>query len=165
MEFAISQPKMVWLPRNEKQTYRLNCRAQMWPAGLTLAWPWPWIFKVKYGICYISSKNGPIVTERRTNISIELQGLKCDHQVWPWPWPWPWVFKVIYVISYISARHGPIATKRKANISTELQALNVTNGFDLDHNLDLWNLKVKRDLWPLTTHMTLTMDFHGQILK
>ena len=27
----------------------------------------------------------------------------------------------------------------------------MTNGFDLDHNLDLWNLKVKRDdLWPHT---------------
>ena len=25
---------MVWLPRNEKQTYRLNSRPQMWP------WPW-----------------------------------------------------------------------------------------------------------------------------
>ena len=37
MEFAISQPKMVRLPRNEKQTYRLNSEVQMWPAGLTLA--------------------------------------------------------------------------------------------------------------------------------
>ena len=37
MEFAISQPKMVPLPRNEKQTYRLNSGAQMGPAGLTLA--------------------------------------------------------------------------------------------------------------------------------
>ena len=32
-----SQPKVVWLPRNEKQTYRLNSRPQMWPMGLTLA--------------------------------------------------------------------------------------------------------------------------------
>ena len=34
----------------------------------------------------------------------------------------------------------------------ELQASNVTNGFDLDHNLDLWISKVKRvlDLWPHT---------------
>ena len=79
-------------------------------------------------------------------------GLKCDHRVWPWPWPWPWIFKVNYGISYISAKSGPIATKRKANISIELQASNVTNGFELDHNLDLWILKVKRDLdlWPHT---------------
>ena len=37
MEFAISQPKMVRLPRNEKQTYRLNSRAQIRPSGVTLA--------------------------------------------------------------------------------------------------------------------------------
>ena len=37
MEFAISQPKMVRLPRNEKQTCRLNPMPQMWPLGLTLA--------------------------------------------------------------------------------------------------------------------------------
>ena len=95
---------MVRLPRNEKQTYRLNSRAQMWPLGLTLAMTLTLIFKVKYRIGYISAKN------------------------------------------------GPIATKRKANISIELQASNVTNGFDLHHNLDLWILKVKRDLdlWPHT---------------
>ena len=36
MELAISQPKMVRLPWNEKQTYRLNFRPQMWPLGLTM---------------------------------------------------------------------------------------------------------------------------------
>ena len=46
----------------------------------------------------------------------------------------------------------PIAMKWKANILIELQASNVTNGFNLDHNLDLWTLKVKcvLDLWPHT---------------
>ena len=29
IEFAIPQPKMVRLPRNKKQTYRLNSRPQM----------------------------------------------------------------------------------------------------------------------------------------
>ena len=37
MEFAIPQPKMARLPRNGKQTYRLNSRPQMWPSDLTLA--------------------------------------------------------------------------------------------------------------------------------
>ena len=52
IELAISQPKMVRLPRNEKQTHRLNSELQMWPSGLTLAmtltlnfqghmWSWP----------------------------------------------------------------------------------------------------------------------------
>ena len=36
MEFAISQPKIVWLPWNEKQTYRLKFRPQMWWLGLIL---------------------------------------------------------------------------------------------------------------------------------
>ena len=36
MEFPISQPKAVRLPRNEKQTYWFNSRPQMWPMGLTL---------------------------------------------------------------------------------------------------------------------------------
>ena len=124
----------------------LKCDHQVWP----WPWPWPWIFRVNYGISYISAKSGSIATKRKANLLIELQGLKCDHQVWPWPWPWPWIFKVIYGISYISAKSGSIATKRKANILIEFQASNVTNGFDLDHNLDLWNLKVKRDLWPHT---------------
>ena len=35
-------------------------------------WPWPKIFKVKYGICFISAKNGSIVTKQKANISIEL---------------------------------------------------------------------------------------------
>ena len=35
--YIISQPKVVWLPWNEKQTYWLNFRPQMWPSGLTLA--------------------------------------------------------------------------------------------------------------------------------
>ena len=37
IEFAISQPKMVQLPRNEKQTYRLNVRPQIWLSSLALA--------------------------------------------------------------------------------------------------------------------------------
>ena len=36
IEFAISQPKMVRLARNEKQTYWLNSRPQMWAMGLNL---------------------------------------------------------------------------------------------------------------------------------
>ena len=88
-------------------------------------------------------------------------GLECDQWVWPWPWPWPWIFKVKYGISYISTKSDPIATKRKANISIEPQASNVTNVFDLYHNLDIWILKVKRDLdlWPHTWPWTWIFKF------
>ena len=37
LEFTISQPKMVRLPRNKNQPYWLNARPQMTSSGLTLA--------------------------------------------------------------------------------------------------------------------------------
>ena len=45
MEFAISQAKMVRSPREEKQTYQLNSKLQMWPSGLTLAMTLSLIFQ------------------------------------------------------------------------------------------------------------------------
>ena len=131
IEFAISQPKMVRLPRNEKQTYRLNSRAQMWPSGLTLAMTLTLNFQGQiWNFLYLSQKWSDCHETKSKHIDWTL-GLKCDHRVWPWPWPWPWIVKVKYGISYISAKSGPIATKRKANILIELQASNVTNGMDL----------------------------------
>ena len=57
MEFAISQPKMVRLPRKEKQTYRLNSRAQMWPSRLTLAMTLTLNFQGQiWNILYLSQK-------------------------------------------------------------------------------------------------------------
>ena len=38
----------------------------------------------------------------------------------------------------MSAKNDAIATKQKANISIEFQVSNVTNGFDLGHDLDIW---------------------------
>ena len=46
-------------------TYRL-------PDSILVDWPWSWIFKVKYEICYILAKNGPIATKLKANILIEL---------------------------------------------------------------------------------------------
>ena len=141
---------MVRLPRNEKQTYRLNSRTQMWPSGLTLAMTLTLNFQGQIqNLLYLSKKWSDCHETKSKHIDWTL-GLKCDHRVWLWPWPWPWIFKVKYRICYISAKNGQIASKRKANISIELHASNVTNGFEIDHNLDLWILKVKCDfdLWP-----------------
>ena len=49
------------------QGLKYDHRVWPWP------WPWPWIFKVKYGIGYISAKNGAIATKRKANISISLK--------------------------------------------------------------------------------------------
>ena len=148
---------MVRLPRNEKQTYRLNSRAQMWPSGLTLAMTLTLNFQGQIqNLLYLSQKWSDCHETKSKHIDWTL-GLKCDHRVWLWPWPWPWIFKVKYRICYISAKNGQIASKRKANISIELQASNVTNGFELDHNLtfEFWRSNVT-----LTSDHTDDLD-HG----
>ena len=66
IEFAISQPKIVHLPRNEKLTYRLNSRASNVTNGFELDHHLDlWILKVKH-----------------------------DLDLWPHRWPWPWIFIV-----------------------------------------------------------------------
>ena len=72
MEFTISQTK--WSNCHETKSKHINwilslkCDHRIWP----WPWPWSWIFKVKYGIYYISAKNGPIAMKQKANISIEL---------------------------------------------------------------------------------------------
>ena len=62
-----------WCDRLETKSKHIN-----WSQGINydhrvwLCPAWPWIFKVKYGICYISAKNVLVVTKRKANISIEL---------------------------------------------------------------------------------------------
>ena len=81
----LAQKWSNWHETNSKHidwVLGLKCDHRIWP------WPWPWfcIFKVKFGICYISAKNGLIATKWNTHIDW-TESLN-DHQVWPWPWPW-----------------------------------------------------------------------------
>ena len=70
--FAVSRPKMVRLPRNK--SIHID-----WTLSLKRdhrIWPWPCIFKVKYGIHYISAKNGPIAIK-------QTYRLNSKPQMWP----------------------------------------------------------------------------------
>ena len=126
---------MVQLPWNKKQTYRLVLKPQMWPLGLTLTMTLTLNFQGQiWNFPYLGQKWSDCHETKSKHINWALD-LKCDHQIWPWPWHWPWIFKVKYGIFYISTKSGPIATEGKANILIELQASNVTNGFDLGHDL------------------------------
>ena len=80
MEFGKSQPNVVRLQRNEKQTYRLNSKPHMWPMGLKLDL---WIFKVK---CYLD--------------------------LWQNTWPWPWIFVVKFWNSCISERERQLTLSK-----------------------------------------------------
>ena len=96
IEFAISQPKMVRLPRNEKETYRLNSRPQMWPSGLTLAMTLTLNFQGQiWNFLYLIQKWSDCHETKSKNIDW-TPDLKCDQWVWPWPlnfygqtWHWP----------------------------------------------------------------------------
>ena len=153
LEFVISQPKMVRLPRNEKQTYRLISRPQTWPSGVTLTMTLTLNFQGQIWNYQYLCQKWPDCRETKIKHTDWTLGLKCEHQIWPWPWPWPWIFKVKYRICYISAKSGPIVTKQKASISIEPQASNVTNGIYLGHDLDIWIFKVKCDLDHLVTNV------------
>ena len=148
-EFAISQPKFVWLPRNKKQTYRWNSRPQMWPSPLTL------IFQGQIcNLLYLSPKWSDCHETKSNHIDWTL-GLKCDHQVWPWPWDSPWIFKVKYGICYIStkkvrlpwnekqtyrmnSRHQmwPMGLTLEMTLIFEFSRSNVTYTFDHTHGVD-----------------------------
>ena len=143
MEFAISQPKMVRLPQNEKQnidwTLGLICDQRVWP----WPWPWPWIFKVKYRICYISAKNGPIATKRKANISIELWGSN--------------------VTSGFDLGHDLDLEFSRSNIEFAISQPKMVR---LPRNeKQTYRLNSGAQMWPagLTLAMTLTLNFQGQI--
>ena len=130
---------MVRLPQNEKQTYRLMSRPQMWPSSLTLAMTLTLNFQGQmWNLLYLCQKWSDCHETKSKHIDW-TPGLKCDHQIWPWPSHWPWIFKVKYEICYISTKSGPIATKRKAK----------------------YRLNSRPQMWPmgLTLTMTLTFEF------
>ena len=141
MEFAISQPKMVQLAWNEKQTYQLNSRLEVWPSGLTLAMTLTLNFQGQiWNLLYLNQKWSDCLEMKNKHIDW-TQGFKCDHQVWPWPWPSPWIVKVKYI--YVLTKNGLNCheTKSKHQLKSRSQAFefsrsNVTLTFDLMHVLD-----------------------------
>ena len=117
----------------------------------------------------------------------------CDFQLWRHPWPWPRIFKVKFWKSHISGMGWLIDMELKGRESIECWTHVVTSNVHLTHDLDLgfsrsnfenavsqewdgrltWNERdvslkdVTPTLWlsTLTSTMTLTLDFQGQILK
>ena len=135
MEFAISQSKMVRLPRKKSKhidwTLGLKCDHRVWP------WPWPWPWISRWNIEFAISQLKMVWLPRNEKQTYRLNSRP---QMWPSGLTLAMTLTLIFKVKYgcyISAKNGPIATKRKANIVIELQAANVTNGFDFGHDLDL----------------------------
>ena len=80
--------KMVPLPRNEKQTYRLNSRPQMWPSDFTLAMTLTLKFQGQiWNLLYLNQMWSDYHKTKSKHIDL-TPGLEYDQWVWPWPWPW-----------------------------------------------------------------------------
>ena len=142
---------MARLPRNKKQTHRINSRPQMWPSLLTLAMTLTLNFQGQiWTLLYLSQKWSDCHKTKSKHIDWTL-GLKCDHQIWPWLWPWLWILKVKYEFLYISSKTGPIATKRKGNILIWTLGLKYDQWFDLGHDLEsifeFWRSYVILAIW------------------
>ena len=97
MEFAICQPKMVRLPRNEKQTYRLNSKAS----------------------------NVTIRFDLDHNLDLWIFKFKRDLDLWPYTWPWPWIFMVKFWNSCISEWEGRL-TLHKGGGSRSFMTITMT---------------------------------------
>ena len=85
IEIAISQPKMVRLPRNEKQTYRFNSKAS----------------------------NVTIMFDLDHNLDLWIFKVKCDLDLWPHTWPRPWIFMVKFWNSCISEWEGRLTLHKR----------------------------------------------------
>ena len=79
MQLAISLPKMVRLPQNEKQTHRLNSWPQMWPLDLTLAVTLTLNFQGEIWIFIYLNQNWPDSQETKSK-HIDLNSRP---QIWP----------------------------------------------------------------------------------
>ena len=141
-------------------TLGLKCDHLVWPRP----WPWPWISMVKYGICYISAKNGPTATKWK-----QTYRLKCRPQMWP--------SGLTMAMALTLNFQGQISNL--LYLSQKCSDWHETNSNHIDWTLGLechrwvwlwpwpWPLNFQGQMWPwlLTTCMSLTKDFHGQILK
>ena len=73
MEFTMLQPKMVRLPRNEKQTYRLNSMPQIWP------WPLTTHMALTMNSCYL--RMGGLTDIEQRGWKKVIHDHDCDHMV------------------------------------------------------------------------------------
>ena len=96
----ITQPQMVRLPRNEKQTYWLNSRAQMWPSDLTLTMT---LTLNLWNLLKLSQKWFDCHETKRTHIDWTISP-ECTRQIWLGHDLENLIFKVIYGICYILAK-------------------------------------------------------------
>ena len=128
---------------------------QVWP----WKWPWSWIFRVKYGTCCISAKNGPLPQNER-----QAYRLNSRPQIWPMEltlamtltflsWPSAWIFRVKYGLCYISAKIFWLPQNKKQtyrlNTKPQMWSLGLTLAmtFILNFQCQIWTLLYLSQNW------------------
>ena len=99
MQFTISRPKLFRLPRNKKQTYRLNAKPQMWPSDFNT----PMTLTLKFqgqiwNSLYLGQKWCDYHEQKQT------YRLNIKPQIWPSDLTLTLNFQVKYGICYILAK-------------------------------------------------------------
>ena len=108
-------------------------------------WPWPWIFKVKYGICFISAENGPIDTKLKANLLFVLQALNVTMR---------------FDLGHDLDLNFPRSNMKFAMSQPKMIRL------PQNENQTYWlNSRHQMQSLGLILAMTLTLDFQGQILN
>ena len=157
--------KLGRLPRNEKQTYRSNSRPQMWSMGLTLTMTLTfecWRSNVEFLISHPKMVRFPR-NEKQT------YWLNSRPQMWPPGLTLAMTLTLnfqgqIWNLLYLSQKWSDCHETKSKHIDW-------TPGLKCDQWVWPWPwpwpLNIEGQMWPspLTTRITLTMDFHGQILK
>ena len=80
--------------------------------------PWPWILKVKYWICYVSTKMIWMLRNEKQIYRLNSSPQKWP-SVWPWLWPWPWIFKVRCLVTVSWGKMVRLPWNKKMNILIE----------------------------------------------
>ena len=117
----------------------LKCDHHVWP----WPWPWPWIFKVIYGIWYISAKNVAIVTKWKANTLIDL--------------------KTSNVTIRFDLGHDLDLEFSRSNMELAISLPKIVR-LPRNEKQTYW-LNSRPQMWPpdLTLAVTLTLNFQGQI--
>ena len=137
---------MVRLPRNEKQTYRLISRPQMWPSGLTLAMTSTLNFQGQMrNWLYLPKIVWLPRNEKQTH------QLNSRHQMWPSDLTLAMTLTLNFSRSNMKFAISQPKVVRLPRNKKQTYRFECDNGFDLGHDIDIWIFKVICNLDHLVT--------------
>ena len=155
MELAIYI--MARLPRNEKQTHRLNSRPQIWPTGLTLVITLTLNCQGQiWNLVYLMTKWSDCHETKNESIDRTL-GLKCCRQFLPWSCSWPRTFTFVYSSDHTHGFDHEFSTSNiLITISLEWEGWLTFNKSDLSRPFMVMTMTLWWPRWGAIIYRTVT---------